>query len=297
MRELSDITRVKPRSVGTHDGTFHADEVTACALLTLFKLIDKENIVRSRDVKKLELCEYICDVGGVYDPSKKLFDHHQADYKGLYSSAGMILGYLLCTGIINQKEYNFFNESLIKGVDDYDNGRAVGPSGYNYFSQIIANFVPISYEALAEEQDKAFTEAFQFTLGHLDRLWQRYQYNQKCRDQVAACMKESKDSLIFDQALPWQDSFFELDGIHHPAKFVIMPSGNHWKLRGIPPDSNRRMEVRSPLPLEWAGLCDEELKKVTGIQGAIFCHKGRFISVWQSREDALKALEIVLKKK
>ncbi len=29
-----------PRSVGTHDGTFHADEVTACAFLLLFDLVD-----------------------------------------------------------------------------------------------------------------------------------------------------------------------------------------------------------------------------------------------------------------
>ena len=55
------------------------------------------------------------------------------------------------------------------------------------------------------------------------------------------------------------------------------------------------MKVRHPQPQKWAGLLDEELKKVTGIPGAIFCHKGRFISVWESKEDALRALELVLK--
>ena len=59
------------------------------------------------------------------------------------------------------------------------------------------------------------------------------------------------------------DSFFSLDGEHHPALFVIMPSGSHWKLRGIPPNSQERMKVRLPLPLAWAGLSDEELKNVT----------------------------------
>ncbi|MDF2550599.1 MAG: hypothetical protein K0S07_1666, partial [Chlamydiales bacterium] len=35
------LERVKqPRSFGTHDGSFHADEVTACALLLLVDLID-----------------------------------------------------------------------------------------------------------------------------------------------------------------------------------------------------------------------------------------------------------------
>ena len=81
----------------------------------------------------------------------------------------------------------------------------------------------------------------------------------------------------------------------HPALFVIMPSGSHWKLRGIPPTFQERMKVRVPQPKEWAGLLDEELKQVSGISDAIFSHKGRFISVWETREGALKALEYTLK--
>lgn len=54
---------IRPRSFGTHDGSFHADEVTACALLLLFDLIDQEEIVRSRNLKELSSCEYVCDVG------------------------------------------------------------------------------------------------------------------------------------------------------------------------------------------------------------------------------------------
>lgn len=79
-----------PRSVGVHDGTFHADEVSACALLILFNCVDKDKIVRTRAPKKLAECEYVCDVGGIYNPDKKLFDHHQQDYRGDLSSAGMI---------------------------------------------------------------------------------------------------------------------------------------------------------------------------------------------------------------
>jgi len=73
-----------------------------------------------------------------------------------------------------------------------------------------------------------------------------------------------------------------------------MPSGKHWKLRGIPPTSDEKMKVRHPLPEDWAGLLDKELQQVSGIPGAIFCHKGRFISVWNTKEDALKALEKTL---
>src|SRR5271170_2959520 len=92
-----------PRSFGAHDGTFHADEVTACALLLLFNLIDADKIVRTRELERLEQCEYVCDVGGIYDPAKKLFDHHQVGYQGSLSSAGMILLHLKASHLINEQ--------------------------------------------------------------------------------------------------------------------------------------------------------------------------------------------------
>jgi len=33
---------------------------------------------------------------------------------------------------------------------------------------------------------------------------------------------------------------------------------------------------------------------VTHIDGAVFCHKGRFISIWETKEDAMKALNQIL---
>ena len=95
--------------------------------------------------------------------------------------------------------------------------------------------------------------------------------------------------------MPWMECFFEMGGENHPALFVVMPSSGHWKLRGIPPNNEERMKVRQPLPEKWAGLLEEELKQISGIPGAIFCHKGRFISVWETKEDVLKALNYVLK--
>lgn len=283
------------RSVGTHDGTFHADEVSACALLLVFNLIDEDRIIRTRDPEKLAVCEYVCDVGGIYDPQQKLFDHHQAEYQGPLSSAGMVLAYLKDQNILTQGEFDLFNNSLIKGVDDHDNGRASQDLGYCTFSHVVANFTPVSYEADGESQDKAFHEALHFVAGHLKRALERYHYNLACREVVAETMQKNPLCLIFDRSIPWLESFFELDGKNHSALFVIMPSGDHWKLRGIPPDYENRMKVRKPLPLEWAGLLDNDLKKITGINGAIFCHKGRFTSVWETKEDALKALNLIMK--
>lgn len=283
-----------PRSIGTHDGTFHADEVTACALLSLFDLVDVQKIVRTRDPQLLDKCEFVCDVGGIYDPAQKLFDHHQVEYDGNLSSAGMVLLYLRDTGKISNTDYEFFNHALIMGVDAHDNGKDPMIPGLCSYSNVVSNFTPIIHDSDPETQNIAFIDAFQFARDHLSRLWRRHQYIQSCREIVAQTMLEGKDCLIFEKSIPWLESFFELDGENHPAKFVIMPSGSHWKLRGIPPNLENRMKVRVPLPKEWAGLLDEELKSVTGIAGAIFCHKGRFISVWETRDDALKALDYVL---
>ena len=45
--------------IGTHDGKFHCDEVLACYML------------------RIDECDIVVDVGGVYDPSTHRYDHHQ----------------------------------------------------------------------------------------------------------------------------------------------------------------------------------------------------------------------------
>jgi uncharacterized UPF0160 family protein len=191
-------------------------------------------------------------------------------------------------------KFNFLNQSLILGVDAHDNGRVTLEPGVCSFSQVISNFVPPVYDAPVEVMRHAFDEAVDFALGHLKRLMERYDYTQQCREKVEEAMASQGRALVFDQAMPWMDVFFEMGGERHPAEFVIMPSGSHWKLRGIPPNSRDRMKVRKALPEAWAGLMDAQLKKVSGIPGAVFCHKGRFISVWETKEDAMHALKQVI---
>ncbi len=285
---------MEPRSLGIHDGSFHADEVTACALLLLFDRIDRDKIYRTRDLKVLERCDYVCDVGGVYDPASRRFDHHQVEYKGPMSSAGMVLLYLKNQEIMEPHLYDHFNKSLIMGVDAHDNGLAKLEPGTTSFSQVISNFLPVEYDATLEEMDRAFLMAVDFALGHLERMKEKHFYTLECRATVKKAMIQGGKALIFETSLPWMENFFELGGEVHPAQFVIMPSSHHWKLRGIPPTLADRMKVRTPLPEHWAGLHEQDLKKVSGIKGAVFCHKGRFISIWETKEDALKALHLAL---
>lgn len=285
------------RSFGTHDGSFHADEVTACSLLLLFDCIDRDKIMRTRDSELLARCDYVCDVGGAYDPESRRFDHHQVDYRGPLSSAGMVLLYLKERSLIDTYLYDALNKNLILGVDAHDNGIAKWEMGTASFSHVVSNFLPVHYNATRDEMDEAFFQALDFVVGHLERLKKRFLYTRACQVKVKQAMRETGYALFFEESLPWMESFFELGGESHPAQFVLMPSGDHWKLRGIPPSLSERMKVRHPFPESWAGLHEEALEKASGIEGAIFCHKGRFISIWKTKEGALKALRLTLEKK
>merc|ERR1719188_1496471 len=94
----SDAADVK--RIGTHNGTFHCDEALACAmLLCLPAWQGKVEIIRTRDTPILDKCDVVADVGGVYDPAKHRYDHHQRDFTGTMtelektiklSSAGLV---------------------------------------------------------------------------------------------------------------------------------------------------------------------------------------------------------------
>jgi uncharacterized UPF0160 family protein len=211
----------------------------------------------------------------------------------------MVLEYLRDTKTISLDLFMMFRNSLVAAVDAHDNGRDPAPPGVTTYSTIIGNFCPIHQDATPEEQNKAFFEALDFALGHITRLAARFEFIQSCREIVIAEMEQSliekRPFLLFEKPIPWMDAFFEQGGETHPALFVIMPVGPHWKLRGIPPNLFKRMSVRFPLPEDWAGLEGEPFQKKSQIPGAIFCHKGRFISIFKQKEEALSALKSILK--
>lgn len=288
------IVGMQARSVGIHDGIFHADEVTACALLLLFNKIDRDAIFRTRDPKILNTCEYVCDVGGKYTPQEKLFDHHQVEYQGELSSAGMILQYLRDSGDLEEGLFAFLREKLVSGVDAHDNGRLADIDGQMSFSNVISNYVPHKLNTPDDEMMDAFLSAVDFTRDLLEKLRGRYRYIYASLKEVEAQMEGDRSLMEFDTPMPWIESFFKLGGAQHGAKFVLMPKGEHWKLRGIPPKKETEMAVRVSHPKTWCGLSDEPLKKETGIEGAVFCHKGGFISIWETRESAKKAYEKIM---
>jgi uncharacterized UPF0160 family protein len=78
--------RVSEKIIGTHSGSFQADEAMGVWMLRQIPEYRNSKVVRSRDPKVLETLDIVIDVSGVYDHSKKRYDHHQRDYDERFDS-------------------------------------------------------------------------------------------------------------------------------------------------------------------------------------------------------------------
>ena len=110
------------KKIGTHNGTFHCDEVMAIAmLLRIHPSKNDMRIVRSRNADLLAACDIVVDVGGVYDHSRGRYDHHQPEFKDTFSpdfktplsSAGLIYKYLTLAN--EMLFFYFFSNTDIMG--------------------------------------------------------------------------------------------------------------------------------------------------------------------------------------
>ncbi len=137
--------------IATHNKIFHADEVTAIALLKTFT--DNEIVVSRVDHSTSDYSAYdmVIDIGRKFD-GKKYFDHHQ--HKGGKSSAGLIWDYLELA-----EQYPKISK-LIKMVDDNDVG--ISKAKPFEYSSLIKCF---KYKDIyAQEQDRAFEKAVDFAM-------------------------------------------------------------------------------------------------------------------------------------
>jgi uncharacterized UPF0160 family protein len=79
-RAKLDDTAPSEKVIGTHSGTFQADEAMGCWMLLQLPLYRNSKIVRSRDLEVLGKLDIVIDVGGIYEHSKLRYDHHQRGY-------------------------------------------------------------------------------------------------------------------------------------------------------------------------------------------------------------------------
>ena len=275
----------------THSGKFHADDVLAWSLLCHFHPNGSTfTLERTRDNVIQAADNIVFDVGGIYDPMHGRFDHHQNEYSGPLSSAGMMLQWLTESGWIPKGLDAHLKQGLVSYVDDVDNGRVEEIPRVPCFSRMVNLF---NASANTLEDFDVFHHAAQVATGMIVGF--EAQFNQEGNAKRLVLSEMTRDRE-FANLMEFPDTY--LGKVRRTIK-MMDPIIQHNLLCFHPcMENGRYQQFHQPLspsikkksfPLEWAGLRDEELSAVTGVP-SVFCHKNRFIAVFETRDAAISAM-------
>ncbi|MDX8388756.1 MAG: MYG1 family protein [Ghiorsea sp.] len=278
-------------TIATHNGNFHADDVFSIAALSF--ILPSFELVRTRDLAVIAQADLVIDVGGEYDAESGRFDHHQRGGAGErdngipYSSFGIIwkkYGLEICEG--NQSVANAVDSGLVSTIDAVDCGHVKGVQEGISLSQTIGMFNP-TWQEEDSHVDECFDEAVEFAARLLERFIAAASGGVNAKALVAEAIEEAEDPriIVLEKYTPWKRTVFNLS---EQALFVVYPSHTgEWRIQTVPAELGT-FENRKELPVAWAGLSDEALQKVTGLDDAMFCHNGLFIGGAKSFESTMK---------
>jgi uncharacterized UPF0160 family protein len=299
---MNDTNNKKTKRIITHSGNFHADEVFACAVLSILNEGNVE-IVRSRDPEVWATGDYVVDVGGVYDHAVGRYDHHQIGGAGAhengipYSSLGLVWKHYgeLVSGTPEASQ--IITKRLVDPIDAVDNGvetfNVLGVAAPYLIQDAIVAFRPGWNEARTE--DEGFFEAFEVATKILKReiILAQGKTEGEAKARAAYDAAEDKRIIVLEGNYP----SFEVLAEHSEPIYVVKPErGNsgQWKVGTIRAESHT-FKNRKDLPQAWAGKQGKELAEISGVPDATFCHNKLFVAGAGSKEGAIalakKALE------
>jgi uncharacterized UPF0160 family protein len=284
------------KTIVTHNGNFHADDVFSVAALK--SIFSSFTLIRTRDLEIIAKADIVIDVGGEYDPENGRFDHHQRGGAGErdngipFSSLGLIwqkYGLEICNG--NQDVANALDAGLVSTIDAIDCGHVKGVSEGISLSQTISMFNPTWQED--SHFDTCFDEAVDFASRVLTRFIAAASGGISAKTIVATAIENAQDPrvIVLEKYTPWKRT---VHALADKALYMIYPSQTgQWRIQTVPIEPGS-FEDRRPLPKEWAGLSDKALQDVTGIDDAMFCHNGLFIAGAESFESTMKMAAMAL---
>lgn len=292
--------------VATHNGTFHADEVFAIAALGL--LPEPMEVIRTRDPELLAGADLRVDVGFRFEPAAGDFDHHQREFDEVrpngvgYASFGLVwreFGARICDG--DEEVAAVVEETLVQSVDANDTGQRITESLIEGVRPMSVNGVVGGFNArwdedlTAAEERARFDAAVELAAGIIAREVASAASGRRAvrivRDAIAAAA-ESGDARIvtLPDNVPWK----QVVVTEAPeALLVIYPKRQGFGVETVPVALGT-FDNRLDLPAEWAGLENDDLARVTGVEDALFCHAKRFLAVARSREGVERLAELAL---
>ena len=284
------------KTIVTHDGNFHADDVFSIAALKC--IFTDFNLIRTRDLNVIAKADIALDVGGEYDPNTGRFDHHQRGGAGEredgipYSSFGLIwkeYGLAICQG--DQEVADSVDSGLVSVIDAIDCGFTKGVATGISLSHTISMFNPTWQEE--GDFDSAFNEAVSFASRILARFIATANGGLNAKAIVAKAIEDAQDPrvIVLEKYTPWKRTVHTLSDV---ALYVVYPSQTgQWRIQTVPVELGS-FEDRKSLPKPWAGLNGKELQDVTGINDAMFCHNGLFIAGTESFSSVMKMASLAI---
>ncbi|XP_061076392.1 UPF0160 protein MYG1, mitochondrial isoform X2 [Conger conger] len=260
--------------IGTHNGTFHCDEVFACFLLRQLPEYKEAEIVRTRDPAVLATCDIVVDVGGEFDPKKHRYDHHQRLFVETFhslcpgkpwvtrlSSAGLVylhFGRLVLEQLTQLKPddgqlevlYDKLYENFVEAVDAVDNGISQydGEARYAVSTTLSArvSYLNPPWNSKSQDTEEGFQQAMKMVgaefLGRVEfyqNSWlpARAVVERAVRNRTQ--VDPSGEVLVLEQGgCPWKEHLFSLEkdlNVETPIKFVLYPDqSGQWRVQCVP---------------------------------------------------------------
>jgi uncharacterized UPF0160 family protein len=292
-----------PDFLVTHSGGFHADELLSSVILT--RLFPQARLVRSRSPEWITAKgdRIIYDVGGSYDFAAGIFDHHQRgaplrDDGQPYSSFGLIwkhygreyLAALRLAPADLDAIHASFDEGFVLPIDLADNGvlspAMAGPLASLTLPALLETLKPVFDESDPEADDRAFHRALAVAATFVEARIAQSAAKLRAEGLVYRAITAAGEGRVLELpiGMPFRSAIVKAGADH--LLFVVHPREKDWCITGIR-RSEEGFELRADLPAAWAGLTNGALEAVCGVEGASFCHNGRFIAAARTREAVL----------
>jgi uncharacterized UPF0160 family protein len=294
----------------THSGGFHADELLSTVILS--RLYPDAEIVRSRAPEWITAApeRIIYDVGGAYDASAQIFDHHQRgaplrDDGQPYSSFGLVWkhygrDYLTASGVPAEHVaaiHQSFDQKFVLPVDLMDNGAlspaTAGPLADLTLPSLLETLKPVFDDKAPGADNRGFHAALSIARAVVEAAIRQRAAKLRAEAIVLDAIAATGAGHVLElpMGMPFRPAIIKAGADH--LLFVVHPRDKDWCITGIRKVEDS-FEQRADLPAAWAGLSNGDLEAVCGVKGASFCHNGRFIAAATSRDAILAMAEIAV---
>jgi len=300
-----------PDFLVTHSGGFHADELLSSVILT--RLFPQARIMRSRSPEWITpgADRIIYDVGGAYDAERQIFDHHQRgaplrEDGQPYSSFGLIWkhygrAYLTATGLPEahvDAVHASFDAGFVLPIDLMDNGALnpaiAGPLAGLTLPVLLETLKPVFDAVDTDAENAAFHNALAIARSFVEAKIAQTAAKLRAEGLVQQAIEAAGEGHILELpiGMPFRSAVVKAGADH--LLFVVHPREKDWCLTTIR-RADEGFEVRADLPAAWAGLTGADLEAVCGVEGASFCHNGRFVAAGRTRQAVLAMAGLAVK--